>query len=65
MRGYDNEVYRVITADGGGLIVRIRRRSEVPMADEAWAIAQGRAAGAPVPDVLLSERRASMARSAT
>ena len=57
VRGYDNEVYRVSTEDGIGLIVRIRRRSEVSMADEAWAIAQVRAAGAPVPDVLLCDRR--------
>jgi hypothetical protein len=57
VRGYANEVYLVMTADDTRLVVRIRRRGEVPTPDEAWAMVQARAAGAPVPAVLLCQRR--------
>ena len=57
-RGYDSEVYRIALQDGDQLVVRIRRYGQVRMEDEAWAIEQARGAGAPVPDVLLCERRA-------
>ncbi len=55
VRGYDNEVYVVTFHDDSRLVVRIRRHGELPMEDEAWAIAQARAAGAPVPAVYLCE----------
>lgn len=56
-RGYDNEVYRVPTGAGEAAIVRIRRHGEVSFSQEAWAIAQSKAAGAPVADVLLLTTR--------
>jgi Ser/Thr protein kinase RdoA (MazF antagonist) len=55
-RGYDCEVYQVAVQDGEQLIIRIRRYGDLPVEDEAWAIAQARRAGAPVPDVLLCGR---------
>ena len=55
VRGYDNEVYVVTLHDGSRFVVRIRRHGELPMEDEAWAIEQARAAGAPVPVVYLCE----------
>jgi aminoglycoside phosphotransferase (APT) family kinase protein len=51
--GFDNEVYAVALEDGAQLIIRIRRHGGVSYADEAWAIEQSRAAGAPVPEILL------------
>lgn len=56
-RGYDNEVYRVPMGAGEAAIVRIRRHGETSFSQEAWAIAQVRAAGAPVADVLLLTTR--------
>lgn len=56
-RGYDNEVYRVPIGAGEAAIVRIRRHGEVSFSQEAWAIAQSKAAGAPVADVLLLTTR--------
>lgn len=53
VRGYDSEVYRVALRAGEPVIVRIRRYGSVSYASEAWAIEACRAAGAPVPDVLL------------
>jgi aminoglycoside phosphotransferase (APT) family kinase protein len=55
VRGYESEVYQVTIQDGERLVIRIRRYGPLRMEDEAWAIAQARAAGAPVPDVLLCE----------
>src|SRR5690349_282857 len=51
--GYDNEVYSVRTQPGQVFILRIRRYGETEMEQEAWAIQQCRAAGVPVPEVLL------------
>jgi Ser/Thr protein kinase RdoA (MazF antagonist) len=55
VRGYESEVYRVSLRAGEPVVVRIRRYGEVSYASEAWAIAACRAAGAPVPEVLLVE----------
>ncbi len=55
-RGYDHEVYQVFTTDDR-LFVRIRRHGQASAADEVWAIDSARAAGVPVPTVLLCERR--------
>lgn len=57
VRGYDNEVYSVTTSDGAAFIIRIRRYGDLAAHDEAWAIETARAAGAPVPEVLLCDRR--------
>ena len=54
--GIDNEVHAVTTINGARLIVHVRRHGELPFNDIAWAIGQVRAAGAPVPDVLLCDR---------
>lgn len=54
-RGYDSEVYLVHTRNDGDVVVRIRHHGGAPFADEAWALAQCRSAGVPVPDVLLIE----------
>jgi aminoglycoside phosphotransferase (APT) family kinase protein len=48
-----NEAYLVSAAAGAGYVVRISREGESSFAEEAWAIAQCRAAGAPVPEVHL------------
>lgn len=53
VRGYESEVYRATTNSGEAVVVRIRRYGSVSYASEAWAIEQCRAAGVPVPDVLL------------
>src|SRR5215212_1125483 len=53
--GYDSEVYLVHTRNNSDAVVRIRHHGGAPFADEAWAIAQCRNAGVPVPDVLLVE----------
>ena len=55
VRGYDNEVYVVILQDRSRLVVRIRRHGTLPLEDEAWAMEQARAAGAPVPAVYLCD----------
>lgn len=52
VRGVDNEVHAVATEPGEAFIVRIRRHGEVEFQQEAWAIEQCRAQGAPVPEVL-------------
>ncbi|MEZ4865523.1 MAG: aminoglycoside phosphotransferase family protein [Caldilineaceae bacterium] len=51
VRGYDNEVYAVTTRQGFDYIVRIQQYGSTGFAEEDWALAQCRAAGAPVPDV--------------
>jgi Ser/Thr protein kinase RdoA (MazF antagonist) len=53
VRGYDSEVYAVVAERGDELVVRIRRHGGVGYASEAWALEQCRAAGVPVPEVLL------------
>lgn len=53
VRGYESEVYMATTAVGERFVVRIRRYGSVSYASEAWAIAACRAAGAPVPDLVL------------
>src|SRR5829696_1899991 len=55
VRGYDSEVYLVHTRNNSDMVVRIRHHGGAPFADEAWAIAQCRDVGVPVPDVLLVE----------
>ena len=54
VRGHENEVHSV-TTERTTVYVRIRRNGEVPLAQEAWAIAQSRAAGIPVPEILMLE----------
>lgn len=56
MRGYYNEVYVVTTDRGQDFVVRIRRYGETGFTQEAWALAQCRATGVPVPDVLLVDK---------
>jgi aminoglycoside phosphotransferase (APT) family kinase protein len=51
VRGHDNEVYAVEAPPGYPLVVRIHRAGEISLAEEAWALAQARAAGVPVPEV--------------
>ena len=57
VEGYSNEIYRVRCADGQGVVVRILRFDDdvtsAASAGEAWAIEQARAAGVPVPEILL------------
>jgi Ser/Thr protein kinase RdoA (MazF antagonist) len=53
VRGYESEVYRATTTSGAAVVVRVRRYGSVSYASEAWAIEQCRAAGAPVPEILL------------
>lgn len=54
--GFDNEVHAVTTTNGAKLVVHVRCHGELPFDDIVWAIGQARAAGAPVPDVLLCDR---------
>lgn len=53
VRGYANEVYRIWTDQGEPFVVRIRQHGDLGFQQEAWAMAQCRAAGAPVPMVYL------------
>lgn len=55
MRGIDNEVHLVKTVNDATFYLHVRRHGELPFADIAWALAQARRAGAPVPEVLLCE----------
>lgn len=51
-QGYDNEVYAVRTQQGDDFILRLRQHGEVSFEQEAWAIAQCRTVGVPVPEIL-------------
>lgn len=53
VRGYDNEVYAVKTQQGQVCIVRINRHGKTGFDQEAWALEKCRAAGVPVPEILL------------
>jgi aminoglycoside phosphotransferase (APT) family kinase protein len=53
IKGYDSEVYLLITDEGKRTIIRIHRHGDVAFTDEAWAMEQYRAAGVPVPQVLV------------
>ncbi|MEQ4204099.1 aminoglycoside phosphotransferase family protein [Actinopolymorpha sp. B17G11] len=57
VEGYDNEVYRVWSADGQDVVVRILRfgGDSTRSAAEAWAIGAARAAGVPGPEILLHD----------
>lgn len=59
MHGYDSEVYRVTTQQQECFIVRIHHHGGVDYAQEAWAIEQARAAGVPVPEIILLEQISS------
>jgi aminoglycoside phosphotransferase (APT) family kinase protein len=52
VRGRDNEVHAVTTDRGEAFILRIRRHGKVGFGEEAWAIEQSRAHGAPVPEIV-------------
>ena len=54
--GNDNEVYAVTPSQGSEFVVRIHRSASCTLTEEAWALAQARAAGVPVPDVLLVDQ---------
>jgi aminoglycoside phosphotransferase (APT) family kinase protein len=56
VKGADNEVYVVTTAERQAVVVRIRRAGDSGMRDEAWALAAAREVGVPVPEVLLVDR---------
>ncbi len=56
LKGNDNEVYVVTTAQRQEFVTRIHRAGESGLQDEAWALAAVRAVGVPVPDVLLVDR---------
>ncbi len=56
--GRDNEVYKVTTADGRALIVRVSHRDDPRFEAERWALDAVRAQGVPTPQVLLVEKAA-------
>ena len=60
LAGLTNEVYAATALDGQAVIVRISHHPGPQFEQERWAIARCRAAGVPVPEILLLEHDLAM-----